>query len=115
MEKFEGTYVGYMLNTGGMPFFMVASYPHYTFVDGRLVEDTSVESEDLKTRAREYRALMRKVESRVHRNMAVPKSWVRKLEGAETLVMALQELRVVATEWAENFYKTLRFLKVYEV
>lgn len=111
MEKFEGVAVGYMLNMAGMPFFVLGNYPVYTFEDGRLVTDRSEGAKELQAEARAYKQLLQDIQSRHKRGMKIPRTWVARLKKAETLVMAMQECRVVVKEWAEMFHSSLRYLE----
>jgi hypothetical protein len=113
-ETFEGTSVAYMLNTAGMPFFVLGNYPVYTFEDGRLVIDKSTGAKELQAEARAYRQRMRDIQSRHKRGMKIPKTWVAEMQKAASLVLAMEECRVVVKEWAEMFHRSLRYLESYQ-
>lgn len=101
--KFEGHYVGYMFNQAEMPFFRVFGY---TKAEGDM--------EDFVNRAKDYYETLRKTASRVKRGMKVPKTWVKKLNEASPMVTALREEGFCCSEWGDNFFRALRFLKTYE-
>jgi hypothetical protein len=110
MEKFEGQYVGYMLNQAGMPFFMVSAYPHYKIEGDRLVVDNGKDSQEFRAQATAGRALIRKIHDRYTRGKRIPRTWVKALQEYKILVMVTEELKVAQKEWCEQYFRTLRWL-----
>lgn len=113
LSKFEGRVVGYILNQAGMVFFRVGSYPHYTIEDGRMVEDKSQESKDLKTRCREAKQAIETIKDKLRRGVRVPNTLMKRVEEEKTLVMALEETKMVHKEWTDHYFQALRFFEAY--
>lgn len=107
--QFEGVYVPYMLNQAQMCFAVVKNYPHYKFEDGKMVVDRGPESQELCQTAREAYDLINSIERRLKAGMRIPRTWIRKLQAQETLVLVLRDHLVVHKDWATEFQRTLRF------
>lgn len=103
----------YILKQAEMPFFMISSYPHFTFKDGSVVEDRSDSAKALQDRANTIYRLFQKIADRVKRGKIVPKTWVKPVEEARTLVQAALQCRNITAEWAEQYERALRFLNSY--
>ena len=114
LEKFENVIIGYMFNQAGMPFFRVGSYPAYTIEDGRLVQDNSQEAKDFQARARETKNFINRAKDRQSRGIRIPKTWIRRIVSEETLVQVLLQERVIVSEWADEYFRLVRFLKQLE-
>lgn len=114
MEKFENVIVAYMLGQGRMAFAVVHNYPVMTIVDGRMVEDRSECGQEIKAQAREGYELMCRIQDRQKRGIRIPRTWVARLSKLETFVMALRQCRNITEEWAEEFFRSLRWLRTLE-
>ena len=111
MEQFEGTYVRYMLNQASMCFAVVKNYPHYKIEDGKMVVDNGAQSKELRAAAAETYALIQRMDNKVMAGARIPRTWVRKLQEQETLVLVLRENLIVHKDWADNFQRTLRYFE----
>jgi len=114
MENFEGYNVLYMLRQARMPFFHMGMYPAYTLKDGEVVRDHSQKTFEFQRDMRELEELMQFVSSRVERGMKVPETWKKKLrvEGLAAIIAA-EKTSSTYKEWAEHYYRALRFLSTY--
>lgn len=110
MEKFEGQYVGYVLNQAAMPFFRVGCYPHHKVEDGRIVEDKGDASQAIRKQALEAYELIKKIQSRHKRGKMNPKTWIKSLGTHAILVEVLYEQKAVVAEWYEQFNRAIRYL-----
>lgn len=111
MEKFEGVYIGYMLNQAHMPFFRISAYPHYKVENDTLVHDDGPESKKMREEAAAILKLIKRVQDRFDRGVRIPRTWIRTIEEQTTFVLALEQQRVAAKEWCEEFHRTVRWLK----
>lgn len=112
--KFEEVHVPYMLNQAKLNFFKVANYPCYRVEDGRLVEDRSESAMKFRNDASELFDLMKSLASRIDRNMAIPKTWLRTLRTqGMAMVMSLEVSEASDRTWVEHYYRCLRFLDSY--
>jgi hypothetical protein len=93
---------------------VISSYPHYTFKHGSLVEDRSDSANTLREQANTLYQLLQKIADKVERSKSVPKTWVKPVEEARTLVQAALQCRNITTEWAEQYERALRFLNAYK-
>jgi hypothetical protein len=110
MAQFEGTYVPYMLNQAKMCFAIIRNYPHYKVEGDKLVVDTGPESQELRQVADDCYDLIKRIDGKIKAGMRIPRTWVRRLQAQETLVLVMREQRAVTADWAEEFQRTLRFL-----
>jgi hypothetical protein len=111
-EMFESTSVSYMLNTARMPFFVLGSYPHYAVEADRLVRDTSETSRDLRREANETYDLIKRIQSRQSRGMRIPKTWTRAVDAQSSLVTVLRDQGTITEEWAVEFHRMVRWLRM---
>jgi hypothetical protein len=107
--QFEGTYVPYMLNQAKMCFAVVANYPHYKVEDGKMVKDNGLESQELRQTAIDTYDLIKKMIGKTQAGARIPRTWIRRLQDQETLVLVLRKELVVHKDWADQFQRTLRF------
>ena len=77
----------------------------------RLVEDRSECGQEIKSQAREGYELMCRIQDRQRRGIRIPRTWAERLSKLETFVMALRQCRNITEEWAEEFYRSLRWLR----
>ena len=107
-NTFENYDVGFILSQASMIFWTVAKYPHYDIAeDGTLKR--SHKPNEIRTMAGETHDAIFKIIDKRRRNVRIPKTLINKVKESDTLVAALMQCKATTREWAEHYFRALRY------